>query len=203
MLFFWINFIIFSKNLNRIKKRKLYLFNLFFFSLNQISIKKIRFSGILFSIFFLFFLYKNLWKLIPYTISVSSNILFTLIFRFKCWISLKLSRLFFKFIQYFSHFTPTGRPLLLIPFIKVIEVISNIIRPLTLGVRLAVNLLTGHLLLTLFCNSHISNLIVFKRRFFLLYFFGIFIFFYELCVCIVQALVYNLMVIQYFDEHSN
>jgi F-type H+-transporting ATPase subunit a len=61
--------------------------------------------------------------------------------------------------QYFSHFTTPGRPIFLIPFIKIIEVISNLIRPLTLGVRLAVNLLTGHLFLTMFSRAHTSNLL--------------------------------------------
>jgi F0F1-type ATP synthase membrane subunit a len=90
----------------------------------------------------------------------------------------------------------------LVPFINIIEVISNLIRPITLGVRLAVNLLTGHLLLTMFCNSHSSFLFTLNWIFFPLYFFGVFIFIYEFCVCLVQALVYKLMLSQYFDEHS-
>jgi len=35
------------------------------------------------------------------------------------------------------------------PFIVIIELISNIIRPITLSVRLAANLVAGHLLITL------------------------------------------------------
>lgn len=47
------------------------------------------------------------------------------------------------------HLVPIGTPYALIPFIVVIEIISNIIRPLTLSVRLAANIVAGHLLLTL------------------------------------------------------
>jgi len=115
-----------------------------------------------------------------------------------------MSRLVKNFFQYFSHFTPIGSPRFLISFIKIIEVISKVIRPLTLGVRLAVNLLTGHLLLRMFRKLHTSNLI--KRKLLMmvvLYFFGIFIFFYESCICVIQALVYRLLIKNYFDEHSN
>jgi len=91
----------------------------------------------------------------------------------------------------------------LISFIKIIEVISNLIRPITLGVRLAVNLLTGHLLLSMFSNFHISLIFKFQIFFFLVFLiFGFFIFFYETCVCVIQGLVYRLMISQYFDEHS-
>ena len=39
------------------------------------------------------------------------------------------------------------------PFIVLIETISNIIRPGTLAVRLAANIIAGHLLLTLLGNT--------------------------------------------------
>jgi len=42
-----------------------------------------------------------------------------------------------------------GTPYILMPFIVLIELIRNIIRPLTLSVRLAANLVAGHLLITL------------------------------------------------------
>jgi F-type H+-transporting ATPase subunit a len=41
----------------------------------------------------------------------------------------------------------------LIPFIVIIEIVRNIIRPITLSVRLAANIIAGHLLLTLLGNQ--------------------------------------------------
>ncbi|WP_414887680.1 F0F1 ATP synthase subunit A, partial [Sphingomonas sp. Leaf339] len=52
-----------------------------------------------------------------------------------------------------AHLVPQGTPPVLIPFIVCIETIRNIIRPLTLAVRLSANIIAGHLLLTLLGNT--------------------------------------------------
>ncbi|WP_227643598.1 F0F1 ATP synthase subunit A [Klebsiella pneumoniae] len=49
----------------------------------------------------------------------------------------------------FTHIIPQGTPIILIPFIVLIETIRNIIRPRTLSIRLTANIIAGHLLLTL------------------------------------------------------
>jgi F-type H+-transporting ATPase subunit a len=48
---------------------------------------------------------------------------------------------------------PQRTPTLLIPFIVLIESIRNVIRPLTLAVRLIANIVAGHLLITLLGNQ--------------------------------------------------
>jgi F-type H+-transporting ATPase subunit a len=52
-----------------------------------------------------------------------------------------------------THLLPQGTPLPLISFIVLIETIRNVIRPITLCVRLTANLIAGHLLITLLGNS--------------------------------------------------
>ena len=44
---------------------------------------------------------------------------------------------------------PLGTPGVLIPIIVIIETVRNIIRPITLAIRLAANMTAGHLLLSL------------------------------------------------------
>ena len=62
-----------------------------------------------------------------------------------------------QYNRLFAHLVPTGTPGALIPVIVIIETVSNIIRPLTLSIRLAANIVAGHLLLTLL-GSQISNI---------------------------------------------
>merc|ERR1712178_429859 len=54
----------------------------------------------------------------------------------------------FQYNNLFAHLVPKGTPGFLIPVIVIIETVSNIIRPLTLSIRLAANIVAGHLLLT-------------------------------------------------------
>jgi F-type H+-transporting ATPase subunit a len=52
-----------------------------------------------------------------------------------------------------AHCVPLGTPSVLMPFMVLIETIRNLIRPGTLAVRLAANMIAGHLLLVLLGNQ--------------------------------------------------
>lgn len=55
-----------------------------------------------------------------------------------------------KGFGYLKSFLPSGTPLLLAPFIWLLEVISHFLRPFTLGVRLYANMYAGHIVLGVF-----------------------------------------------------
>jgi ATP synthase subunit 6 len=52
-------------------------------------------------------------------------------------------------LDYIAHFFPAGIPMAMAPALVGIEIISNFIRPISLGLRLAANISAGHLLLTI------------------------------------------------------
>jgi len=102
---------------------------------------------------FLFIVINNFIGLFPYVFTASRHIALTLAFSLPIW----LSFIIFGWINYtkhiFAHIVPQRTPSLLIPFIVLIETISNVIRPLTLAVRLIANIVAGHLLITLLGNQ--------------------------------------------------
>jgi len=51
--------------------------------------------------------------------------------------------------SFLRHLVPRGTPYVLMPFMVIIEIISISIRPLTLSVRLAANIIAGHMLIVL------------------------------------------------------
>lgn len=57
-----------------------------------------------------------------------------------------------NFSSVIAHLVPEGTPIVLVPFIVCIEIIRSLIRPMTLAVRLAANIIAGHLLLVL-CST--------------------------------------------------
>jgi F-type H+-transporting ATPase subunit a len=50
-------------------------------------------------------------------------------------------------LKFFALFLPEGTPLVLVPLLALIELISYIAKGLSLGIRLGANLISGHLLL--------------------------------------------------------
>lgn len=102
-----------------------------------------------FSATFLFILLNNFFGLLPYVFTATRHMCITLTIRGLLWASLVLPAIFNTPRLFLAHLVPKGTPLVLVPFIVLIELISNIMRPFTLGVRLAANIVAGHLLLVL------------------------------------------------------
>lgn len=110
-------------------------------------------STIIFISLFRLILFNNFLGLLPYIFTRSRHIVITLALSLPLWISLMLLGWIQHRKHIFAHLVPQGTPFALIPFIVLIETIRNIIRPGTLSIRLAANIIAGHLLLTLLGNT--------------------------------------------------
>ncbi|KAF0148291.1 MAG: ATP synthase subunit a [Ignavibacteria bacterium] len=77
---------------------------------------------------------------------------------------------------------------------------SVFIRPLTLVLRLCANMLAGHVIITVF--SGLFLYVFFSSVFssFLLFFFCLVFFLFEVGVCVVQSVVFVLLLHRYFVE---
>nr|YP_010274908.1 ATP synthase F0 subunit 6 [Erynnis popoviana]UJV31599.1 ATP synthase F0 subunit 6 [Erynnis popoviana] len=113
-------------------------------------------STFIFISLFSFVLFNNFLGLFPYIFTSTSHLTFSLSITLSLW----LSFMFYGWINnsnhMFIHMIPQGTPSILMPFMVMIETISNIIRPGTLAVRLTANMIAGHLLLTLLSSTNIN-----------------------------------------------
>nr|YP_009117992.1 ATP synthase F0 subunit 6 [Brachythemis contaminata]AJE75780.1 ATP synthase F0 subunit 6 [Brachythemis contaminata] len=110
-------------------------------------------STFMFISVFSLILFNNFMGLFPYIFTSSSHLVFTLTLSLPLWISFMVYGWFNHTQHMFAHLVPQGTPAVLMPFMVCIETISNLIRPGTLAVRLAANMIAGHLLMTLLGNT--------------------------------------------------
>nr|AGX31539.1 ATP synthase F0 subunit 6 [Notochthamalus scabrosus]AGX31552.1 ATP synthase F0 subunit 6 [Notochthamalus scabrosus]AGX31565.1 ATP synthase F0 subunit 6 [Notochthamalus scabrosus]AGX31604.1 ATP synthase F0 subunit 6 [Notochthamalus scabrosus]AGX31617.1 ATP synthase F0 subunit 6 [Notochthamalus scabrosus] len=115
---------------------------------------------ILFNVLFMFILINNIFGLMPYTFTSTAHIAMTLSMAFTIWLIFMIYGWVNNTNHMFAHLVPLGTPIVLMPFMVMIETISNIIRPITLSVRLAANLTAGHLLLILLGESMVNSSIL-------------------------------------------
>nr|AVN68228.1 ATP synthase F0 subunit 6 [Phyllodromica sp. Phil] len=121
---------------------------------NLIGKKKIN-KGVSFIFISLFsiIMFNNFLGLFPYIFTSTSHLSFTLTLALPLWLSFMIFGWINNTQYMFAHLVPQGTPPILMPFMVCIETISNLIRPGTLAVRLAANMIAGHLLLTLLGNT--------------------------------------------------
>nr|AWX65977.1 ATP synthase F0 subunit 6 [Dorcus hopei] len=119
-------------------------------------------STFLFISLFSLILYNNFLGLFPYIFTSTSHLAMTLALALPLWLSFMVYGWINNTIHMLAHLVPQGTPPLLMPFMVCIETISNMIRPGTLAVRLAANMIAGHLLMTLLGNTgpYISSSLV-------------------------------------------
>lgn len=89
----------------------------------------------------------------PYVFTASSHLAITLALAFPLWLTFILYGWVNHTTHMLAHLVPLGTPPVLMPFMVLIETVSNVIRPGTLAVRLAANMIAGHLLLVLLGNQ--------------------------------------------------
>nr|YP_009255953.1 ATP synthase F0 subunit 6 [Mierspenaeopsis hardwickii]ANF05010.1 ATP synthase F0 subunit 6 [Mierspenaeopsis hardwickii] len=110
-------------------------------------------STIMFVSLFSLIVFNNFLGLLPYIFTSTSHLVMTLALALPLWLAFMMFGWFNHTQHMFAHLVPQGTPGALMPFMVLIETISNVIRPGTLAVRLAANMIAGHLLLTLLGNT--------------------------------------------------
>nr|YP_004841906.1 ATP synthase F0 subunit 6 [Argynnis hyperbius]ADZ53469.1 ATP synthase F0 subunit 6 [Argynnis hyperbius]WHM51475.1 ATP synthase F0 subunit 6 [Argynnis hyperbius] len=154
-------------------------------------------STFIFISLFFFILFNNFLGLFPYIFTSTSHLNLTLSISLSLWLSFMIYGWINNTQHMFIHLIPQGTPTILMPFMVMIETISNIIRPGTLAVRLTANMIAGHLLLTLLSNTgtNMPNYLLM-----LLILIQILLLILESAVAIIQAYVISILSTLYSSE---
>ena len=105
---------------------------------------------------FLFVLFSNMIGMLPYSFTVTSHIIVTFALAIFVFIGVTIIGFIKHGIGYLKLFVPSGVPVVLMPIIVVIEIISYLSRPVSLSVRLFANMMAGHTMLKVFGGFVIS-----------------------------------------------
>ena len=99
------------------------------------------------TIIFSFILFNNLIGLVPYSFTITSHLIITFTLSFSIFIGLNIICYQRHGIHMFSLFLPANTTFFLALLLVPIEFVSYIAKPISLGVRLFINLMAGHSLL--------------------------------------------------------
>ena len=105
---------------------------------------------------FMFVLLCNMVGMLPYSFTVTSHIIVTLIMALFIFVAVTIIGFFKHGFKYLSIFVPSGVPAVLLPLITIIEIISYLSRPVSLSVRLFANMMAGHTMLKVFGGFVVS-----------------------------------------------
>ena len=116
---------------------------------NQINSKNGQLYFPFMYVLFVFILINNLIGMIPYSFAPTSHFILTFSLSFTIVLGATILGLSRHGLKFFSLFVPSGCPLGLLPLLVLIEFISYLARNVSLGLRLAANILSGHMLLNI------------------------------------------------------
>nr|C0HK57.1 RecName: Full=ATP synthase subunit a; AltName: Full=F-ATPase protein 6; Flags: Precursor [Ogataea angusta] len=152
---------------------------------------------------FTFILVANLIGMVPYNFALSASLIYIIGISVSLWIGLTILGLFLNKAVFFSLFVPSGTPLPLVPVLVLIELLSYTARAISLGLRLAANTLSGHLLMSILGNlvKNLMSINYFTFIFGLIPLAGIFaIVILEFAIACIQAYVFAILTSSYLKD---
>ena len=183
---------IISMHLNRWNKTKFIISNYIFSELSASLRKNYETKAHILSSIFLSIIIINFLGLFPYVYTITRQIILNLPLALTFWTSFIFYSIFFNTNNFLRHLVPLSTPLALSQFIVVIESIRQLIRPITLSVRLCANITAGHILIAL-CSKPIFMFNTFSIVLLILILL-------EIAVAIIQAYVFSMLLSIYLRE---
>ena len=114
-----------------------------------------RYFPFIFSLF-MFILFGNIMGLLPGAFTITSHIIVTFAMAAVVFVGVTIIGFARHGMHYLKLFVPSGVPIVMLPLLIVIELLSYLIRPISLSVRLFANMTAGHTMLKVFAGFVIS-----------------------------------------------
>jgi ATP synthase subunit 6 len=158
------------------------------------------------SMIFMFILFSNLIGLIPYSFTVTSHIVVTFTLSFSIFIGVNIIGFKKHSVNMLSLIIPANSTFALALVLVPIEFVSYIAKPISLGVRLFINLMAGHTLLKVIVGFAWSMLLLedlmaiihLVPLLLLVILMGL-----ELGVALIQAYVFTILTCIYLNDSIN
>lgn len=154
-------------------------------------------SNLIFISLLIFIFFNNFYGLIPYVFTSSSHLIITLGLALPFWLRFIIYGWVNNTKHIFAHLVPVGTPGALMSFIVCIETVRNLIRPGTLAVRLAANMIAGHLLIVILRNQGVNVMI---SLFVVVRLVQVALLLLELAVSFIQSYVFSVLRCLYAGE---
>jgi ATP synthase subunit 6 len=158
------------------------------------------------SVLFMFILSNNLIGLVPYSFTVTSHITLTFFLSFSIFVAMNIIGFQRHGVELFSLFLPANTTFFLALLLVPIELISYIAKPISLGVRLFINLMAGHSLLKVIVGFSWNMLLVENLKavvFILPLLILILLMGLELGVALIQAYVFITLTAIYLNDSES
>lgn len=159
----------------------------------NIGVESKKYTKLIFSLF-IFISFANLFGLFGF--AITSHIAVTFAMSAIVFIVTLFALIRAKGVHAVSHFIPHGTPKFMAPLVMLLEMISFFIRPLSLSLRLGINIMAGHIILEVICLFCVM-MSIFGLFPFL---FSVVISCFEFGVCILQAYIFTLLTSVYIGE---
>lgn len=158
-----------------------------------------KFIPLIFSLF-IFILTCNLFGMLPYSFTVTSHISVTFALAMLVFLLVTLLGFMLHGTHFLSLFLPQGTPWWLAPLMILIELFAYLARPVSLSLRLAANMVAGHVLLKVMAGFVVSMAIYAKI---LPIPFIVILIGFEIFVAVLQAYIFTILSCVYLNDAIN
>lgn len=158
-----------------------------------------KFIPLIFTLF-LFILICNLLGMLPYSFTVTSHISITFALAILVFFLVTIVGFARHGLHFLSLFLPKGTPWWLAPLMIIIELFAYLARPVSLSLRLAANMMAGHVLLKVMAGFVVSVVIYLKILPLPLM---VILIGFEIFVAILQAYIFTILSCVYLNDAVN